>query len=120
MIRFLKAREITGLEVVASDSYSRVIELDWQLDGILITITHAPQQSGRMSRGRAICATVVNARLSSIITRIRRMFERLSGDRRNRRRKIASALSSAMIRMLARLVKQHVPACVRSGWLGWI
>ena len=28
MIRFLKSREIVGLEVVTSDSYSRVIELD--------------------------------------------------------------------------------------------
>src|SRR5690348_4767655 len=43
MIRFLEARAIAGVEVVADDSYSRVIDLDGVIGSI--TISHAPEQS---------------------------------------------------------------------------
>ena len=69
MLRFLDVRTITGMEVVADRSYSRVIELR-DLTGS-VTVTHAPEE----------CALRVAVRfphlgaLPTIIARLRRMFD---------------------------------------------
>jgi len=106
MIRFLKAREIVGLEVVTPESYSRVIELDDAVGSI--TVTHAPEQSALRV---AVRFPKLNA-LSVIITRIRRMFD-LSADPVA----IASALSSDSI--LEPLVTARPGLRVPGGWDGF-
>src|SRR5882724_5381933 len=73
MIRFLKVRAISGLEIVTEDSYSRVIELDGAVGSI--SIFHEPDQSAL----RAIVRFPKLSSLSVIIARIRRMFD-LSAD----------------------------------------
>ncbi|HEX4795877.1 MAG TPA: AlkA N-terminal domain-containing protein [Humisphaera sp.] len=106
MIRFLKARAISGLEVLTSDSYSRVIELDEAIGSI--TITHAPRHSAL----RAVVRFPRLNALSLIITRIRRMFD-LSAEPGA----IASALSSDP--MLAPLVAARPGLRVPGGWDGF-
>jgi AraC family transcriptional regulator of adaptative response / DNA-3-methyladenine glycosylase II len=106
MIRFLQARAIAGLEVVSSDSYSRVIELDGAIG--CITITHVPARS-------ALRVIVRFPRLSAlpvIIARIRRMFD-LSAEPRA----IVSVLSSDPI--LAPLVVARPGLRVPGGWDGF-
>jgi AraC family transcriptional regulator of adaptative response / DNA-3-methyladenine glycosylase II len=73
MLRFLEVRAIAGMEVVANDTYSRVIELR----GITgtITVAHAPKESAL----RVSVRFPHLAALSVIIARIRRMFD-LSAD----------------------------------------
>src|SRR5947209_18998757 len=83
MIRFLDVRAIDGLEAVRKDSYRRVIELG-DVTGS-ITVTNAPEQS---ALGVVVRFPRLNA-LSTIIARIRRMFD-LSAEPGA----IASALSS--------------------------
>jgi AraC family transcriptional regulator of adaptative response / DNA-3-methyladenine glycosylase II len=69
MIRFLEARAIAGVERVAKDSYSRVIELGNATGSI--TLAHAPDQSAL----RAIVRFPHLNALPLIIARIRRMFD---------------------------------------------
>jgi AraC family transcriptional regulator of adaptative response / DNA-3-methyladenine glycosylase II len=106
MIRFLKARAIAGLEVVANGSYSRVIELD-NVTGS-ITVADAPDQS-------ALSVVVRFPRLNSlpaIIARIRRMFD-LSAEPAA----IGAALSSDPA--LAPLVVARPGLRVPGGWDGF-
>jgi AraC family transcriptional regulator of adaptative response / DNA-3-methyladenine glycosylase II len=83
MIQFLKARAIEGLEVVADEQYSRVIQIG-DLTGSIV-VAHAPQQSAL----RVIVRFGQLSALATIITRIRRMFD-LSADPEA----IAAALST--------------------------
>jgi AraC family transcriptional regulator, regulatory protein of adaptative response / DNA-3-methyladenine glycosylase II len=106
MIRFLQARAIEGMEVVAKDSYSRVIELDGVTGSIIVT--NAPDQSALQVIVRF---PRLNA-LSTIITRIRRMFD-LSADPGA----IASALSSDPI--LAPFISARPGLRVPGGWDGF-
>ena len=96
MIAFLAARAIAGVEVVTADRYARIVEVH----GVLgtIAITHAEQSSLR--------ATVRLPRLnvlSSIIARIRRLFD-LGAEPMA----ISAALSSDP---LLRRSWRHDPAC---------
>ena len=106
LIRFLKLRAITGLEIVNEDSYSRVIELG-DVTGS-ITVTHVPDQS-------ALRVVVRFGRLGAlpvIITRIRRMFD-LSAD--------PGAIDAALScdPMLAPLVTARPGLRVPGGWDGF-
>lgn len=106
MIRFLQLRAITGVEVVTSDSYSRVIELG---DAVgTIHVTHAPEQSAL----RIVVRFPQLSALSTIITRIRRMFD-LSAEPGA----IAEVLSSDPI--LAPLVKARPGLRVPGAWDGF-
>jgi AraC family transcriptional regulator of adaptative response / DNA-3-methyladenine glycosylase II len=103
MIRFLAARAIAGVEVVADDTYSRVIEIG----GITgsIHVSHAP-------RNLALRVIVRFARLNAlpaIIARIRRMFD-LSAEPTA----IESALSSDPL--LAALVAARPGLRVPGAW----
>ena len=69
MIGFLRARQITGLEIVTSDSYSRVIELGDATGSF--TVTHAPDHSAL----NVVVRFPKLNELSTIITRVRRMFD---------------------------------------------
>ncbi|HSZ56487.1 MAG TPA: AlkA N-terminal domain-containing protein, partial [Tepidisphaeraceae bacterium] len=106
MIRFLQVRAIAGLEVVANESYSRVIELD-DVTGS-ITVSHAPEQSAlrvvvRFGRLNALAA---------IIARVRRMFD-LSAEPGA----IAGVLSNDPV--LAPLVAARPGLRVPGGWDGF-
>jgi AraC family transcriptional regulator of adaptative response / DNA-3-methyladenine glycosylase II len=106
MICFLKARTIAGVETVAEDRYSRVIEIGDVAGSIVVT--HAPDQSAlrvlmRFSRIEA---------LSTIITRVRRMFD-LGADPGA----IAAALSCDPV--LAPLVSARPGLRVPGGWDGF-
>ncbi len=106
MIRFLKTREIAGLEVVTNESYSRVIEFGDAAGSI--TVAHAPEQS-------ALRVAVRFPRLNllpAIIARIRRMFD-LSAEPGA----IASVLASDPI--LAPLVSTRPGLRVPGGWDGF-
>jgi AraC family transcriptional regulator of adaptative response / DNA-3-methyladenine glycosylase II len=106
MIRFLEARAIAGLEVVADNRYSRVIEFDEAVGSI--EIAHAPKQS-------SLHVTVRFPRLNvlpTIIARIRRQFD-LSADPIA----IEAALSSDPI--LAPLVLARPGLRVPGGWDGF-
>jgi AraC family transcriptional regulator, regulatory protein of adaptative response / DNA-3-methyladenine glycosylase II len=106
MIRFLDARAIAGLEVITKNSYSRVIELAGATGSIFVT--HAPDQSAL----RVVVRFPRLSALSTIITRIRRMFD-LSADPGA----IASALSSDPV--LAPLVAARPGLRVPGGWDGF-
>jgi AraC family transcriptional regulator of adaptative response / DNA-3-methyladenine glycosylase II len=69
MLHFLQLRALSGLELVAGDSYHRII----QLDGVQGTlhISHAPEHSAL----RAIVRFPRLHALPAIIARIRRMFD---------------------------------------------
>ena len=69
MIGFLRVRAITGLETIADDVYSRVIELDESAGSI--TVAHAPEHSAL----RIVVAFPDLSSLSTIIARVRRMFD---------------------------------------------
>ncbi len=106
MIRFLKIRAIAGLEVVATDSYSRVIEFDDAIGSI--DVTNASEQA-------SLQATVRFPRLNAlpaIISRIRRQFD-LGAEPAA----IASALSTDPI--LAPLVAARPGLRVPGGWDGF-
>ncbi|MEO6846986.1 MAG: AlkA N-terminal domain-containing protein, partial [Chthoniobacterales bacterium] len=76
ILEFFKLRGITGVEVVADGSYSRVIELGEPYDAVgTITVSHAPKDSALRV---AVRFPHLNA-LPVIIARIRRMFD-LSAD----------------------------------------
>jgi AraC family transcriptional regulator of adaptative response / DNA-3-methyladenine glycosylase II len=69
MLRFLEARAMAGVEIVAGESYIRVVEIDGAT--VSIHVSHAPENS-------ALQVTVRFARLHTlpaIIARIRRMFD---------------------------------------------
>ena len=106
MIRFLQLRAITGVEVVSSDSYCRVIELGNAVG--TIHVTHAPEQSAL----RVAVRFPQLSALSTIITRIRRMFD-LSAEPGA----IAEVLSADPI--LAPLVKARPGLRVPGGWDGF-
>jgi AraC family transcriptional regulator of adaptative response / DNA-3-methyladenine glycosylase II len=110
MIEFLKARAISGLEMVDAEDdaqiYSRVIELDGKTG--TISVSHAPEES-------ALRVVVRFSRLnglSTIVTRIRRMFD-LSADPAA----IATALSADPL--LAPLVAARPGLRVPGGWDGF-
>jgi AraC family transcriptional regulator of adaptative response / DNA-3-methyladenine glycosylase II len=106
MIRFLQVRAIAGLEVVANESYSRVIEID-DVTGS-ITVSHAPEQS-------ALRVVVRFGRLNTlpaIIVRVRRMFD-LSAEPGA----IAAVLSNDPV--LAPLVAARPGLRVPGGWDGF-
>ncbi|HVT89858.1 MAG TPA: DNA-3-methyladenine glycosylase 2 family protein [Tepidisphaeraceae bacterium] len=106
MIRFLKLRAIAGVEVVADNHYSRVIEFEDVIGSI--SVAHVPEQS-------ALRVIVRFPRLNAlpvIITRIRRMFD-LSADPGA----ISSALSADLL--LARLVAVRPGLRVPGGWDGF-
>jgi AraC family transcriptional regulator, regulatory protein of adaptative response / DNA-3-methyladenine glycosylase II len=106
MIRFLEVRAIPGLEVVAQNSYSRVVELE-NVRGS-IAVSHAAEQS-------ALLAVVRFPRLDAlpvIIARIRRMFD-LSAEPAA----IAAVLSSDPV--LAPLVSVRPGLRVPGGWNGF-
>jgi AraC family transcriptional regulator, regulatory protein of adaptative response / DNA-3-methyladenine glycosylase II len=106
MIRFLKKRAIAGLEVVANDCYSRVIEFDRVVGSI--HVTHVPEQSSLQATVRISQLNV----LPTIISRIRRLFD-LSAEPNA----IASALSCDPI--LAPLVAARTGLRVPGGWDGF-
>jgi AraC family transcriptional regulator, regulatory protein of adaptative response / DNA-3-methyladenine glycosylase II len=106
MIRFLRARAITGLEMVSHDSYSRVIELSG-VSGT-ITVSHEPIQSSL----RVVVRFPRLNDLSTIITRIRRMFD-LSVD------PIAVAAALSADPMLAPLISARPGLRVPGGWDGF-
>ena len=106
MIRFLKARAIAGLEVVTTDSYSRVIEFDDVVGSI--HVAHVPEQS-------SLRVTVRFPRLNvlpTIIARIRRQFD-LGAEPTA----IAAALACDPI--LAPLVAARPGLRVPGGWDGF-
>lgn len=106
MIRFLQVRAIAGVELVTSNGYSRVIELG---DAVgTIHVTHAPEQSAL----RVVVRFPQLSALSTIITRIRRMFD-LSADPGA----IAQVLSADPI--LAPLMKARPGLRVPGGWDGF-
>jgi len=103
ILAFLTGRAITGVEVVADGSYSRVIELGGTTG--TVTVTHAPAQS-------ALRVAVRFSRLDAlpvIIARLRRMFD-LSADPGA----IASVLSQDPI--LAPLVAKRPGLRVPGAW----
>jgi len=106
MMRFLRVRAIPGVEIVTTDSYARVIELDGVTGSI--GVTHAPDQSAL----RVVVRFPQLNALSRIITRIRRMFD-LSADPVA----IEAALSSDPI--LAPLVSARPGLRVPGGWDGF-
>ncbi|EDY16135.1 transcriptional regulator, AraC family [Chthoniobacter flavus Ellin428] len=106
MRRFLEARAITGLEVVTSKSYSRVIELRGLTGSI--TVEHAPKDSAL----RVAVRFPHLAALSVIIARIRRMFD-LSADPTA----ISAALSADPV--LAPLVAARPGLRVPGAWNGF-
>ena len=106
MLRFLRVRAIAGVEAVTDDRYSRVIELAGVIGSI--AVTHVP-------RHRALRVVVrfpkLNA-LSTIITRVRRMFD-LSADPTA----IAAALSADPV--LAPLIAQRPGLRIPGAWDGF-
>jgi AraC family transcriptional regulator of adaptative response / DNA-3-methyladenine glycosylase II len=106
IIRFLKARAIAGLEVVDSERYSRVVELDGETG--TITVSHAPEQSAL----RVVVRFPRLKALSTIVTRVRRMFD-LSADPAA----IGAALSADPV--LAPLVAARPGLRVPGGWDGF-
>lgn len=107
MLGFLKARAVDGLEVVVDDeSYSRVIELDGETG--TIRISHAPRQSAL----QVVVRFPQLKALSTIVTRVRRMFD-LSADPAA----IAAALSSDAT--LAPLVAKRPGLRVPGAWDGF-
>ncbi len=106
MLEFLRGRAIPGVEVVAGDSYSRVIEIGDTVGSF--TVTHVPRQSAL----RVIVRFPNLGALSTIITRIRRMFD-LSAEPNA----IARALSSD--RTLAPLVTTRPGLRGPGGWDGF-
>lgn len=107
MLRFLEARAIEGVEVVASNTYSRVIELGGELEGVTgsIHVAHEPEHSAL----RVIVRFPKLNALPTIIARIRRMFD-LSAEPVA----IESALSSDPL--LAPLVKARPGLRVPGAW----
>ncbi|HEY5770066.1 MAG TPA: AlkA N-terminal domain-containing protein [Terrimicrobium sp.] len=105
MVRFLEARAIAGLEAVTKNSYSRVIELD-EVTGS-ITVSHAPEQSALRVAVRFPRLSV----LSTIIARVRRMFD-LSAEPGS----IAAVLSSDPV--MAPLVSARPGLRVPGAWDG--
>jgi len=69
MLGFLRARAISGVEVVDSQSYLRAVEIDGALGSI--EVTHLPE---RKSLGVRICFPEVRA-LPAIVSRVRRLFD---------------------------------------------
>jgi AraC family transcriptional regulator of adaptative response / DNA-3-methyladenine glycosylase II len=106
MIRFLRGRAIAGLEVVSDDRYSRVIEVDGATGSI--TVSHAPAPSALRV---AVRIPRLNA-LSSIITRVRRMFD-LSAD------PVAIGEALSCDPALAPLVRARPGLRVPGGWDGF-
>ncbi|MFT3687084.1 MAG: DNA-3-methyladenine glycosylase 2 family protein [Phycisphaerales bacterium] len=103
LIGFLQMRAITGVEVVRDGMYSRVVEVDNAVGSI--TVSHAPEAS-------ALRVTVRFPKwgsLSTIVTRVRRMFD-LSADPSA----IGAALSSDPL--LAPLVRARPGLRVPAGW----
>jgi AraC family transcriptional regulator of adaptative response / DNA-3-methyladenine glycosylase II len=103
MLRFLAARAIAGVEVVADDTYRRVIELADAVGSI--HIAHAPRESAL----RVIVRFPKLDALPTIIARIRRMFD-LSAEPTA----IAMALSSDPL--LAPLVSARPGLRVPGAW----
>jgi AraC family transcriptional regulator of adaptative response / DNA-3-methyladenine glycosylase II len=115
MIRFLEARAIPGVELVADDTYSRVIALDAEMNGEtrpvmnavtgFIHVSHAPQHSAL----RAIVQFPLLNALPVIIARIRRMFD-LSAE--------PTAIGAALSRdpLLAPLVSARPGLRVPGAW----
>jgi AraC family transcriptional regulator of adaptative response / DNA-3-methyladenine glycosylase II len=106
MICFLKARAIAGLEVVTTNSYSRVVALDDVVGSI--RVANAPDQS-------SLQVTVRFPRLDllpTIISRVRRQFD-LGAE--------PVAISSALAcdPILAPLVKARPGLRVPGGWDGF-
>jgi AraC family transcriptional regulator of adaptative response / DNA-3-methyladenine glycosylase II len=106
MLDFLRVRAITGLESVTGDRYSRVIELD-EVAGS-ITVADAPQHSAL----RAVVRFPRLASLSTIIARLRRMFD-LSAELGP----ITRALSADPL--LAPLVSARPGLRLPGGWDGF-
>lgn len=106
MLRFLAARAIAGLEVVAEDSYSRIIEIDGVVGSI--HVSHAPQHSAL----RVVVRFPKLNALSAMIARIRRMFD-LSSEPGA----IVKALSSDPV--LAALVLARPGLRLPGGWDGF-
>jgi AraC family transcriptional regulator of adaptative response / DNA-3-methyladenine glycosylase II len=106
MIRFLKARAIAGVETVTEAGYSRIIEIG-DVTGSIV-VTHAPDQSAL----RVVVRFPRLEALSTIITRVRRMFD-LGADPGA----IASALSCDPI--LAPLISARPGLRVPGGWDGF-
>ena len=104
MIRFLEARAIAGLEVVTTDSYSRVIELD-DVSGS-ITVAHAPEQS-------ALRVTVRFPHSSALPTIIARIRRHVRSERRTGA--IVDALSSRSDPGAARCGSARLCACPAAG-----
>jgi AraC family transcriptional regulator of adaptative response / DNA-3-methyladenine glycosylase II len=106
MMRFLGPRSIAGMEVVADNSYSRVIELGDSTGSI--TVSHEPDKSAL----RVIVRFSKLNALSVIIARIRRMFD-LSADPGA----IAKVLSADPI--LAPLVNARPGLRIPGAWDGF-
>jgi AraC family transcriptional regulator of adaptative response / DNA-3-methyladenine glycosylase II len=106
MLGFLRLRAIAGVEVVTDESYSRVIEIGDAIGSF--TVMHAPKHSAL----RVIVRFPELGVLSTIITRVRRMFD-LSAEPGA----IAAALSTD--RVLAPLVKARPGLRVPGGWDGF-
>ena len=106
MIRFLRARAISGLETIADDVYSRVIELDERTGSI--TVAHAPEHSAL----RVGVAFPELGSLSTIIARVRRMFD-LSAEPGA----IAAALSADLV--LAPIVAARPGLRLPGAWDGF-
>lgn len=103
MIRFLQARAIAGVEVVADNTYSRVIQLA-DATGT-IQVAHEPENSAL----RVIVRFPQLNALPTIIARIRRMFD-LSAE--------PAAIQSALVAdpLLAPLVLAQRGLRVPGGW----
>jgi AraC family transcriptional regulator of adaptative response / DNA-3-methyladenine glycosylase II len=106
MLRFLGGRAIAGLEVVGDDSYSRVIEVGKVAGSI--TVSHAPSDAAL----RVIVRLPRLSALSTIIARVRRMFD-LSAEPGP----IAAVLSTDPV--LAPLVAARPGLRVPGGWDGF-
>jgi AraC family transcriptional regulator of adaptative response / DNA-3-methyladenine glycosylase II len=106
MIGFLKARAIVGLEVVDAASYRRVIELDGEAG--TVTVSHAPAQSAL----RVVVRFPQLKALSTIVTRVRRMFD-LSAD------PVAISAALSTDPLLAPLVAARPGLRVPGAWDGF-
>jgi AraC family transcriptional regulator of adaptative response / DNA-3-methyladenine glycosylase II len=106
MIRFLSVRAIRGVEVVADDCYSRVIQLGEATGSIVVT--HAPEQSAL----RVVVRFPRMNALPAIIARTRRLFD-LGAD--------PNAIDSALLSdpMLEPLVAARPGLRVPGGWDGF-
>jgi AraC family transcriptional regulator of adaptative response / DNA-3-methyladenine glycosylase II len=106
MIRFLAARALPGLEIVAESRYARVVEIGGALGSI--EITDAPEKSAL----RAIVRFPRLEHLATIVARIRRLFD-LGADT------VAIAAALARDATLAPLVAQRPGLRVPGAWDGF-